>query len=217
MFPTSILQRKIRVCIYRRIACTSRDPFQNNFCIWSLTVSFQVLLEAGGYFLWFFTLFQNFNRYFYKPDRVRKQWKLVPTSKFWIWLFNLRFKKLLLGFAQTRCSAQNCAGYASLWMLNKLIFSIFPIWRYIEKPEPAVPVLPHNSGEIHKKPELLVPKNVCWIMICFLQTTVEPWKLHDRLHGIYMAIPLREGLITPLGRGRKSMQRERHNTTILPF
>ena len=34
------------------------------------------------------------------------------------------------------------------------------------------------------KPDLIRPKNACMIVICFLQLLIEPWKPHDRLHGI---------------------------------
>ena len=40
-----------------------------------------------------------------------KQGELVPPRKFWTWFFTNPASKHLLGFAQTRYSAQNCAGY----------------------------------------------------------------------------------------------------------
>lgn len=40
-------------------------------------------------------------------------------------ILQIKLQNRLLGSTQTRCSAQNCAGYASLWMLSKLIFQCF--------------------------------------------------------------------------------------------
>ena len=59
------------------------------------------------------------------------------------------------------------------------------------------------------KPDLIRPKNACIIVICFLQLLIEPWKPHDRLHGI-PGDDQKESRKTPPRGGRKSMQRERH-------
>ena len=60
------------------------------------------------------------------------------------------------------------------------------------------------------KPDLIRPKNTYLIVIGFLQAFIEPWKPHDRLHGIPGHDPARESRKTPPEGGRKSMQRERH-------
>ena len=54
---------------------------------------------------------------------------------------------------------------------------------------------------------LKILAKVCYT---FLNTTIEPWKTHDRLHRIHGDDPVRASRTTPLERGRKSMQRERH-------
>ena len=68
------------------------------------------------------------------------------------------------------------------------------------------------------KPDLRRPKNTYLIVIGFLQAFIEPWKPHDRLHGIPGHGPARESRKTPLKGGRKAMQRERHpksETTLI--
>ena len=67
------------------------------------TVRFQVQLEADGYF--FLGSFRICNR--------SKQGDLVPTRKFLNLILQIRLQKHLLGFAQTRYSAQNCADCVS--------------------------------------------------------------------------------------------------------
>ena len=76
------------------------------------TVRFQVQLEADGYF--FLGSFRICNR--------SKQGDLVPTRKFLKLILQIRLQKHLLGFAQTRYSAQNCAGYTFPLIPNKQIF-----------------------------------------------------------------------------------------------
>ena len=60
-----------------------------------------------------------------------------------------------------------------------------------------------------QKAEVMLPKNFCFIVICFLQAFIEPWKSNDRLHGI-PGDDQKESRKTPPRGGRKSMQRERH-------
>ena len=38
---------------------------------------------------------------------------------------------------------------------------------------------------IFQEAEGMLPKNFCFIVICFLQAFIEPLKPHDRLHGIH--------------------------------
>ena len=75
--------------------------FENHFAI--RTVRFQVQLEADGYF--FLGSFRICNR--------SKQGDLVSTRKFLNLILQIRLQKHLLGFAQTRYSAQNCADCVS--------------------------------------------------------------------------------------------------------
>ena len=86
------------------------SKFENHFAI--RTVRFQVQLEADGYF--FLGSFRICNR--------SKQGDLVPTRKFLNLILQIRLQKHLLGFAQTRYSAQNCAGYTFPLIPNKQIF-----------------------------------------------------------------------------------------------
>ena len=53
-----------------------------------------------------------------------------------------------------------------------------------QEAEAFLPVSPWDPPEIHWKPEGMLPKNFFLVMVCFLQTFIEPWKPHDRLHGI---------------------------------
>ena len=64
-------------------------------------------------------------------------------------------------------------------------------------------------SEPFTEPDLVRPKNTCLIVICFLQAFIEPWKPHDRLHGIHGDDPARESRKTPPEGGRKAMQGER--------
>jgi len=77
------------------------SKFENHFAI--RPVRFQVQLEADGYF--FLGSFRICNR--------SKQGDLVPTRKFLNLILQIRLQKHLLGFAQTRYSAQNCADCVS--------------------------------------------------------------------------------------------------------
>ena len=83
------------------------------------------------------------------------------------------------------------------------------IQNIFQEAEAFLPVFPWVSPKIHWKPEGMLPKNFCFIVICFLQLLIEPWKPHDRLHGI-PGDDQKESRKTPLKGGRKSMQRERH-------
>jgi len=139
--PTSILQSKIRVCgaqrsnespsgafkrqngLRQQMEGPRPDKFadvytsallatmvlvlrtllkhENHFV--NQTVRFQVQLEADGYF--FLESFRICN--------CSKQGDLVPTRKFLNLILQIRLQKHLLGFAQTRYSAQNCADCVS--------------------------------------------------------------------------------------------------------
>ena len=68
-------------------------------------------------------------------------------------------------------------------------------------------------SEPFTEPDLIRPKNTCLIVICFLQAFIEPWKSHDRLHGIPGNDLARASRKTPLERGRNTMQRDRRKKT----
>ena len=136
-FPTSILQSKVRVCATERsnespsgafkrqnglrqqmeglrpdkfadvytsalLATTMKSlnalpKFENHFVV--KTVRFQVQLEADGYF--FFRKFLSL--------QPQQSGRVGTNSQFLNQIFQIRLQKYLLGFSQTRHSAQNCA------------------------------------------------------------------------------------------------------------
>ena len=75
--------------------------FENHFAI--RTVCFQVQLEADGYFF-----LKKFLRL--QPQQVGQ---VGTNSQVLNQIFQIRLQKHLLGFAQTRYSAQNCADCVS--------------------------------------------------------------------------------------------------------
>lgn len=86
------------------------SKFENHFAI--RTVRFQVQLEAGGYFS-----AQKFSSL-----QSQQAGQAGTTSKFLNQIFQIRLQKHLLGFAQTRYSAQNCADRVFSLMPNEQIF-----------------------------------------------------------------------------------------------
>ena len=187
VLPTSILQRKISRCIYVCIACrryeTSQHAFQNlkiilqsRPSVFKFNLKRAVIFCSGGFCVCIRS----------------KQGELVPTRKFWTWFFTNPASKHLLGFAQTRYSAQNCTGYTFPLIPNKQIFlkkNLFyenRRWfiQYCIKPELSLSVFPWDSPKIHWKSEGMLPKNFFLVMVCFLQTFIEPWEPNNRLHEI---------------------------------
>ena len=71
--------------------------FENHFVV--KTVRFQVQLEADGYF--FFRKFLSL--------QPQQSGRVGTNSQFLDQIFQIRLQKYLLGFSQTRHSAQNCA------------------------------------------------------------------------------------------------------------
>ena len=53
-----------------------------------------------------------------------------------------------------------------------------------QEAEAFLPVSPWDPPEIHWKLEGMLPKKFFLVMVCFLQTFIEPWEPNDRLHGI---------------------------------
>ena len=114
--------------------------------------------------------------------------------------------------------AQNWTYYFRFWRWKaELIgpkissdFMVCSIQNIFQEAEASLPVFPWVPPKIHWKPEGMLPKNFCFIVICFLQAFIEPWKPNDRLHGIPGHDPDKESRKTPLKGGRKFMQGERH-------
>ena len=86
------------------------SKFENHFAI--RTVRFQVQLEADGYFS-----AQKFSSL--QPQQAGRA---GTTSQVLNLILQIRLQKYLLGFAQTRYSAQECAGYTFPLIPNKQIF-----------------------------------------------------------------------------------------------
>ena len=86
------------------------SKFENHFAI--RTVRFQVQLEADGYFS-----AQKFFEFATAASRASWYQLAIFESD-----FTNPASKHLLGFAQTRYSAQNCAGYTFPLIPNKQIF-----------------------------------------------------------------------------------------------
>ena len=149
--PTSILQSKISRCIYVCIACGCYEASQGAFQIWK---SFCDQDRPFSSFTWCGRLF--FCSGSFRVCNRSKQGEPVPPRKFWTWFFTNPASKHLLGFAQTRYSAQNCAGYTFPLIPNKQIFlekNLFyenRRWfiQYCIKPELLLPVLKAKSGSI---------------------------------------------------------------------
>ena len=86
------------------------SKFENHFAI--KTVRFQVQLEADGYFF-----AQEVFEFATAASRASRYHLAIFESD-----FTNPASKHLLGFAQTRYSAQNCAGYTFPLIPNKQIF-----------------------------------------------------------------------------------------------
>ena len=117
--PTSILQRKKCFCIDENIACrcrrciyvcpacgryeTSQHTFQNSKIILRSRPSiFKFhLMRATIFLLRKFSSLQS-----------QQAGRVGTTSQFLNSILQIRLQKHLLGFAQTRCSAQECASFA---------------------------------------------------------------------------------------------------------
>ena len=162
-FPTSILQRKM-VFVYTKTLLADADvvytsallsdamkPLNMLSKIWKSFCNQNRLLSSST---WSGRLFSA--RKIFRICNRRKQGEPVPPRKFWTWFFTNPASKHLLSFAQTRYSAQNCAGYTFPLILNKQIFlekNLFyenRRWfiQYCIKPELLLPVLKVKSGSI---------------------------------------------------------------------
>jgi len=81
------------------------SKFENHFAI--KTVHFQVSLDVGGYFFFFFFLLRKFSSL-----QSQQAGRVGTNSRFLNLILQIRLQKHLSGFAQTRCSAQECANFA---------------------------------------------------------------------------------------------------------
>jgi len=88
------------------------SKFENHFAI--KTVRFQVSLDAGGYFFFLLRKFSSL--------QSQQAGRVGANSQFLNQIFQIRLQKYLLGFSQTRHSAQNCADYTFPLIPNKQIF-----------------------------------------------------------------------------------------------
>ena len=77
------------------------SKFENHFAI--KTVRFQVQLEADGYF----------SAQKISSLQPQQAGQVGTNSQVLNLIFQIQLQKHLLGFAQTRCSAQNCADCVS--------------------------------------------------------------------------------------------------------
>ena len=108
---------RCRRCIYVCPACGRYEASQCAFQIWKLFCDQDRQLSSSTWKLAVIFLHKNF-----RICNRRKQSKPVPPRNFWIRFFQIQIQKHLLGFAQTRYSAQNCAGYTFPLIPNKQIF-----------------------------------------------------------------------------------------------
>ena len=148
VFPTSILQSKISRCIYVCIACNNYEASQRASQIWK---SFCKSDRPFSSSTWSGRLL--FLRSFLRLH-PQQAGRAGTTSQFLNSILQIRLQKHLLDFAQTRYSAQNCAGYTFPLIPNKPIFldkNLFyenRRWfiQYCIKPELLLPVLKVKSG-----------------------------------------------------------------------
>ena len=120
--PTSILQRKKCFCIDENIACGCYEASQGAFQIWKLFCDQDRPFSS---FTWcgrlFFFLLRKFSSL-----QSQQAGRVGTNSQFLNQIFQIRLQKYLLGFSQTRYSAQNCAECASyplkaLWPTRGLV------------------------------------------------------------------------------------------------
>lgn len=211
VFPTSILQRKW--CLHRQTHCLQM--------LWNLSTCFpnlKIILQIRP------SVFK-FNLKRAVIFLLRRFLRLHPQQTGRVGT-NLQFLNPILQIQlQNTCWASPKPDVqhknALVSHLNGRWISIFfeknsfqknQRWfiQYHIKPDLLLPVFPWDPPKIHWKPEGMLPKYFCFIVICFLQAFIEPWKSNDRLHGIPGHDPDNESRKTPLKGGRKAMQRERH-------
>ena len=107
VFPTSILQRKISRCIYVCIACNNYEASQCDFQIWKLFSNQDRPFSSST---WSGRLFFCTKIFEFATAASRASWYQLAIFES---DFTNPASKHLLGFAQTRCSAQECASSAS--------------------------------------------------------------------------------------------------------
>ena len=158
--PTSVLQRKW--CLYRQTHCLQMQTLYIRLpclrMLWNLSTCFPNLkiilqsgpsafkfnLKAGGYFS-----AQKFSSL--QPQQTGR---VGTASQFLNQIFQIQLQKRLLSFAQTRYSAQNCAGCTFPLIPNKQIFLEKKLFQknqrwfiqYYIKPDLLLPVLKVKSG-----------------------------------------------------------------------
>ena len=106
VFPTSILQSKISRCIYVCIACNNYEASQCDFQIWKLFSNQDRPFSSST---WSGRLFFAQEVFAFASAANRASWYQLAIFES---DFTNPASKHLLGFAQTRCSAQECASFA---------------------------------------------------------------------------------------------------------
>ena len=150
-FPTSVLQRKTSRCIYVCIACGCYETSQRAFQIWKSFCNQDRPFSSSTWSGRLFFCSENF--VFASAASRASRYHLASFEPDF---FTNPASKHLLGFAQTRYSAQNCAGYTFPLIPNKQIFLEKNLFyenlrwfiQYCIKPELLLPVLKAKSGSI---------------------------------------------------------------------
>ena len=106
VLPTSILQRKTSRCIYVCLACGCYEASQGAFQIWKLFSNQDRQLSSST---WSWRLFFCTKIFAFATAASRASWYQLAIFES---DFTNPASKHLLGFAQTRCSAQECASFA---------------------------------------------------------------------------------------------------------
>ena len=205
------------------------SKFENHFAI--RTVSFQVQLEAGGYFsaqkfshlqlpqagrvgtnLQFLNpilqiQLQNTCWASPKPDVQHKNALVSHLNDRWISKFLgekfVLWKSSLINLISHK-TGTIASGFEGKKRKYHLLKNRAILWYALSRA-----VHKNRTSQVRfspSKPDLIRPKNTYLIVIGFLQAFIEPWEPNDRLHGIPGHDPARESRKTPLEGGRKSMR-----------
>ena len=145
-----------------------------------------------------------------KPDVQHKNALVSPLNDRWISKF-LGEKFVLLKSSLIHLISHKTGTITSGFEGKKRKYHLLKIWVLLWYALSRA-VHKNRTSQVRfspSKPDLIRPKNAYMIVICFLQLLIEPWKPHDRLHGI-PGDDQKESRKTPPRGGRKSMQRERH-------
>lgn len=169
------------------------------------------LVPTHDFWIWFYK--SDFKNDCWASPKPDIQHKIAPTaylSRRWTSKF-LQKKFVLWKFALIHSILHQAGTITSGFEGKKRKYHLLKIWVLLWYALSRA-VHKNRTSQVRfspSKPDLIRPKNACIIVICFLQLLIEPWKPHDRLHGI-PGDDQKESRKTPPRGGRKSMQRERH-------